>query len=77
MTPSENIIQERIKRVLPTLNEMQRRLYLGAEAKSIGWGGKSKISALSGVRRNTIARGIKEIEGLSQLPKKGGMRQKR
>jgi hypothetical protein len=76
MTPSEKTIQERIKHVLPTLNEIQRRLYLGAEAKSIGRGGKSKISALSGVRRSSISRGIKEIEDLIPVPKKGVIRQK-
>jgi len=60
LTPDQ-IIQARINSVLPHLNERQRRVYLGAEAKSLGWGGKSKISKLSGVCRETIVRGMEEI----------------
>lgn len=54
-------IQERIKSVLPFLNERQRRVYLAAEARSFGWGGNSVISFLSGVCRESIARGKKEL----------------
>jgi transposase len=55
-------IRIRISAILPYLNEKQSRLYLAAEAKSYGWGGKSKIARLSGVSRLLIARGIKELE---------------
>lgn len=51
------IIKTRIKTVLPMLNERQRRIYLSAEAQSIGWGGKSKIAQLTSVTRRTIAKG--------------------
>ena len=59
---TDKIIQERINRVVPTLNERQVRIYLRAEAQSIGWGGISKIHRLSGVNRQTIAAGIKETK---------------
>jgi hypothetical protein len=59
-------IQVRIKSVLPFLDERQRRLYLGAESRSLGWGGISLISALSGVCRETIARGKNELNQLEQ-----------
>jgi hypothetical protein len=36
-------IKIRISAILPYLNEKQSRLYLAAEAKSYGWGGKSKL----------------------------------
>jgi hypothetical protein len=62
LSPSNQIIQARINSVLPHLNELQCRIYLAAEAKSLGWGGTSKISRLSDVSRETIASGIKEIE---------------
>jgi hypothetical protein len=59
-------IQTRIKNVLPLLDERQRRLYLAAESCSLGWGGNSLISALSGVCRETIARGKEELNTLNQ-----------
>ena len=61
LSVSDQIIHSRIHRVLPHLDEHQRRLYLGAEADSLGWGGKSKISKLSGFCRASIADGIEEI----------------
>ena len=58
----ETIIQERIGTVLPLLDERQKRLFLASEARSVGWGGISLISRLSGADRETISRGIKEIQ---------------
>jgi hypothetical protein len=55
-------IQTRIDAVLPTLNEYQRRRYLSAEAKSIGYGGISLISRISGMSRQTLTEGVKELE---------------
>jgi len=55
-------IQNRIEAVLPTLNEYQSRRYLSAEAKSIGYGGISLISRLSGVSRQTLTEGVKELD---------------
>jgi hypothetical protein len=47
-------IQRRIEAVLPALNEYQRRRYLSAEAKSIGYGGISLISRISGMSRQAL-----------------------
>ena len=55
-------VQNRIEGVLPTLNEYQRRRYLSAEAKSLGHGGISIISRLTGMSRQTLTEGIKELE---------------
>lgn len=57
----ESKIKERITSVLPHLSEKQRRLYLGAEAQSYGWGGKSKIAELSGESRFLVSRGVNEL----------------
>lgn len=74
---SDIIIRERIQRVFKCLNEKQRRIYLAAEANSIGWGGISKISLLSGVSRSTIARGVREIsEGVIDIDNKVPIRAK-
>jgi len=77
-----DIIKTRIETILPMLNERQRRVYLSAEANSIGWGGKSKIAQLSSVTRRTIAKG--EAESLVtedgaikiHIRKEGGGRKK-
>ena len=63
----DNIIKERIESVLPILNEKQIRLYLAAESKSYGWGGKSKIAKLANVSRMLISRGAKE-QATTDLP---------
>lgn len=52
----------RIETMLPILNERQRRIFLATEARTIGYGGISQISAISGISRITIMQGIKEIE---------------
>ena len=65
--------------MLPHLNERQRRICLGAEAKSIGWGGKRKISQLTGVCRETISRGMNGSDhelGQFRIRKKGGGQKK-
>jgi hypothetical protein len=59
---------ERIKNVLPLLDEKQRRLYLASEAKELGYGGISKISQISGVSRVTITLGMAEIESEVNKP---------
>lgn len=51
----------RINKVLPYLDEHQTRLYLAAESESLGRGGITKISELTGVHRNTISAGIKDL----------------
>lgn len=47
--------------LVPTLNEKQYRLYLAAEAKSLGWGGLSRVSKATGASRNTISSGLNEL----------------
>jgi len=77
---TNDVIKRRIEAVLPMLNERQRRIYLSAEAQSIGWGGKSKIAKLSSVTRRTIAKGEKDLPIVqddatkSRIRKEGGGR---
>ena len=54
--------KERINSILPLLNENQKRKYLAAESKSLGWGGASAVSDFTGVTRKTIQLGMKELE---------------
>lgn len=55
-------MEERIKTMMPLLNEKQRRIYLASEAMSYGYGGISTVSRISGVSIPTIRQGIKEIQ---------------
>jgi transposase len=58
----DKAIKQRIAIVLPLLNEKQSRIYLGAESKSYGWGGQTKISQLANVSRALVSRGVIEID---------------
>jgi hypothetical protein len=54
-------LEMRITTMLPMLNEYQRRIFLSAEAKAIGYGGISLVSRISGVSRPTLTGGVKEL----------------
>ena len=60
-------MENRIKTMLPLLNERQRRIYLAAEAQSYGRGGISRVCEISGVSAFTIRQGIAEINGNEPL----------
>jgi len=55
-------MEERIKRMLPMLDERQRRLYLANEALSYGRGGVSVVSRISGLSRTTITKAMSELK---------------
>jgi len=55
-------IKQRVETMLPHLDEKLRRIYLGCESKSYGWGGQSKISKIAKISRALVARGEKEID---------------
>ncbi len=59
---TEQEISEKLAIVLPHLNEKQRRLLIAAEAKTLGWGGISKVAKATGVSRVTIHKALTEIE---------------
>ena len=47
---------------LSTLDEHQRRLYVGLESKKLGHGGDQQLSAITGISVDTIAKGRCELE---------------
>lgn len=71
-------MEERIKMMLPQLNEKQKRLFLASEALAYGRGGIAEAMRFSGVSRNTIKKGISELKsGVtydSKVRKRGGGR---
>lgn len=61
---------------------VQARRFAAAKALEIGWGGISKVSAITGFSRKTIDKGIQELENENELEqperlrKPGGGRKK-
>jgi len=58
---------DRILTMLPLLDERQKRLFLGVEAKGLGYGGVQQIHELTGVSKTTIIQGKKDIENGSEM----------
>ncbi|MDR2266681.1 MAG: ISAzo13 family transposase [Christensenellaceae bacterium] len=72
-------LEHHIRSTMPSLNEYQKRLFLASEAMKLGRGGLTIISQISGVSRQTLAKGINELENSEILPnartrKEGGGR---
>ena len=58
----ETTIIAKYAAVAPVLNERARRLWAAAEARAIGYGGDALVSAATGLARQTIRAGRREIE---------------
>ena len=54
--------RDRIQKMLPLLDEKQRRLYLAAETESMGHGGLQAIHELTGISKTTIIKGKHELK---------------
>jgi hypothetical protein len=67
-------LEEKWNNTLTDLNEAQRRRYLANEAKVLGQGGISRISRATGISRETIHVGIREVESNVTIPE-GRVRQ--
>jgi transposase len=52
----------RLDALLPHLNERQRRLLLGVEARLLGHGGIRVVAQVAGVSETTVRRGVSELE---------------
>jgi hypothetical protein len=48
--------------LFPHLDERQRRLLLGAEARMLGHGGIRLVARAAGVREATVALGVTELD---------------
>ena len=66
--------------ILPHLDERQRRLLLGAEARVLGHGGIRAVAQAAGVREATVADGVGELEAglppLGRVRRPGGGRKR-
>ena len=80
MTPTgpDEVLAVKFAVLLPQLDERQRRLLLGAEARSLGHGGIARVASAAGVSRPTVTRGVAEVRaggaGQGRVRKPGGGR---
>lgn len=75
---SEGALAAKFAALLPHLDERQRRLLMGAEARSLGHGGIKTVAQAAGVSVVTVSRGVDELEvggkPLGRTRKPGGGR---
>src|SRR5665647_2274710 len=57
-------LARRFEVLRPHLSELQRRLWLGAEAAELGAGGVAVVALAAGVAPDTVRRGRAEAQGL-------------
>ena len=73
-------MEARLAGLLPRLNERDRRLALGAEAKSWGRGGIEEVHRATGMARSTIKRGMRDLDAredtIGRVRASGGGRKK-
>ena len=63
----EALLVQKYVLMAPVLNERSRRLWAAAESRAIGYGGDALVSAATGLARQTIRNGRRELErGASQ-----------
>ncbi|MFF9221639.1 ISAzo13 family transposase [Streptomyces viridosporus] len=77
---TEAVLAAKFETLLPHLDERQRRLAIGAEARSLGHGGIRLVARAAGVREGTVSRGVAELESgqdpLGRVRRAGGGRKK-
>ncbi len=76
----EAVLAAKFETLLPHLDERQRRLAIGPEARSLGHGGIRLVARAAGVREGTVSRGVAELESgqgpLGWVRRTGGGRKK-
>src|SRR5260370_28764897 len=55
-------LASKLARILPHLNERQRRLVLGAEARALGHGGVSVVARVAQVSRTTVHAALADLD---------------
>ena len=77
---TREILAAKFEAMFPHLDERQRRLLLGAEARALGHGGIRVVARAAGVREGTVSRGVRELdagaEPLGRARRPGGGRKR-
>ena len=76
----EASLAAKFQALFPHLDERQRRLAAGAEARSLGHGGIRIVARAAGMRGGTVSRGVAELESgqepLGRVRREGGGRKR-
>jgi transposase len=74
------MLAAKFEAVFPHLDERQRRLLMGAEARVLGHGGIAAVARAAGVRTATVSLGVDELESgaepLGRVRRQGGGRKR-
>ena len=62
MEMTREVLAAKFEAVFPHLDERQRRLVLGAEARALGHGGIRLVARAAGVREATVSLGASELD---------------
>jgi len=80
MAVTEGMLAAKFGVILPHLDERQRRLLLGSEARALGHGGIRLVARAAGVREATVSLGVAELEAgagpLGRARRPGGGRKR-
>jgi transposase len=78
MVVTSEILAAKFEMIFPHLDERQRRLLMGAEARALGHGGIRLVARAAGVREATVSLGVGELdsgmEPLGRARRPGGGR---
>ena len=78
MEESRQVLAAKFQVIFPHLDERQRRLLMGAEARALGHGGIRAVAQAAGVREATVSLGVDELdsgaEPLGRARRPGGGR---
>jgi len=58
----EASVATRFAAISPHLNERQRRLWVGSEARALGRGGVSLVARATGISRPTVHKALEELD---------------
>ena len=61
MALDEEVLRRKFSALWPHLNELQRRLVVGAEAKALGRGGVTAAARAAGISRPTVQKALAEL----------------
>ncbi len=62
MEETRQVVAAKFQAIFPHLDERQRRLLMGAEARSLGRGGIRLVARAAGVREATVSLGVDELD---------------
>src|SRR5438094_6284998 len=80
MTVTQEMLAAKFEAIFPHLDERQRRLLMGAEARALGHGGIRMVARAAGVREATVSLGVDELDSgagpLGRVRRPGGGRKR-